>query len=105
VLQTQGAGSGRTRRTATLYFHDGDRVTIVASKRGWPEHPAWYHNVCAHPEVVFGGLPLRAEVVYDEAERRRLWELADRVYPAFAEFRTQAARTGRIIPIVQLVGR
>ncbi|HWX96599.1 MAG TPA: nitroreductase/quinone reductase family protein [Solirubrobacteraceae bacterium] len=28
-----------------MYFHDGDRVTIIASKRGWPKKPAWYHNL------------------------------------------------------------
>src|SRR4051794_15509301 len=31
LLETRGAKTGRTRRNATLYFHDGDRVTIVAS--------------------------------------------------------------------------
>jgi deazaflavin-dependent oxidoreductase (nitroreductase family) len=105
LLETRGARTGRARRTATLYFHDGDRVTIVASLRGWPRHPGWYHNVLAHPDVVFGGRPFRAQVVHGEAERRRLWELADRVYPAFAGFRAQAAESGRTIPIVQLVER
>jgi F420H(2)-dependent quinone reductase len=40
LLETCGARTGR-RRNATLYFHDGDRVTIIASKRGEPTHPAW----------------------------------------------------------------
>ncbi|MEV2271667.1 nitroreductase/quinone reductase family protein [Nonomuraea africana] len=39
-----------------VYFHDGDRVTI-ACYLGEPKHPAWYHNLRAHPEVVFGGEP------------------------------------------------
>ena len=29
VLETRGARTGRPRRNATLYFHDGERVTIV----------------------------------------------------------------------------
>ena len=102
VLETTGAKSGRPRRTATLYFHDRDRVIIVASKRGAPAHPSWYHNLRTHPGVRFGGLPFRAEVVADEAERRRLWDLADRVFPQFADYRTWAARAGREIPIVRL---
>jgi deazaflavin-dependent oxidoreductase (nitroreductase family) len=103
LLETKGARTGKPRGTATLYFHDGERVTLVAAKRGWPRHPGWYHNLRAHPEVAFGGLPFRAEVIEDERERERLWQLADRVYPAYADFREEARRTGREIPIVQLV--
>jgi deazaflavin-dependent oxidoreductase (nitroreductase family) len=105
LLETRGARSGQPRRTATLYFHDGDRVTIVASYVGRPKHPAWYHNIRRHPDVVFGGEPFRAEVVEDESERRRLWQLADLVFPPFAQYREWAARAGRTIPIVQLVRR
>jgi deazaflavin-dependent oxidoreductase (nitroreductase family) len=105
LLESRGARTGRPRRNATLYFHDGERVTIVASKRGWPSHPAWYHNLRAHPDVLYGGLPFRAELVEDEAERRRLWDLADRVFPEYADYRERAARAGRTIPIFQLVPR
>jgi len=105
LLETRGARTGRPRRNATLYFHDGDRITIVASKRGELTHPAWYHNLCKHPEVMFGGRPFTAQVVEDEAERSRLWALADRVFPQFADYRAWAARSGRVIPIVQLYPR
>ena len=105
LLETHGARTGARRRNATLYFHDGDRVTIIASKRGEPSHPAWYHNLRQHPEVVFGGQRFTAHVVEDEAERGRLWALADRVFPQFADFRDRAANAGRVIPIVQLVPR
>jgi deazaflavin-dependent oxidoreductase (nitroreductase family) len=105
LLETRGARTGRPRRTATLYFHDGDRVTIVAALRGWPKNPAWYHNLRKNPDVVFGGVRFRAEIVEGEAERQRLWDLADRVYPQYVDFREEAARSGRVIPIVQLVPR
>lgn len=105
LLETRGARTGQPRRNATLYFHDGDRVTIIASKRGWPNNPAWYHNLRKHPDVVYGGLPFHAEIVEDEAERQRLWELADRVFPQFADYREWAWKAGRVIPIVQLVPR
>ena len=68
LLETRGAKSGARRRNAVIYFHDGDRVTIVASKLGLPQHPAWFHNLRADPEVTLGGIPMRAEVVADEAE-------------------------------------
>jgi deazaflavin-dependent oxidoreductase (nitroreductase family) len=105
LLETRGARTGRPRRNAVIYFHDGERVTIVASKLGLPEHPAWFHNLRANPLVEFDGEPFRAEVVDDEASRARLWELADRIFPGYAAYRRRAARVGRTIPIVQLVPR
>jgi deazaflavin-dependent oxidoreductase (nitroreductase family) len=105
LLETRGARTGKPRRTATLYFHDGDRVTIIPSKIGAPEHPGWYYNLRKNPDVLYGGLPFHAEIVEDEAERRRLWDLADRVFPGFAVYREWAARSGRVIPIAQLTPR
>jgi deazaflavin-dependent oxidoreductase (nitroreductase family) len=103
LLETRGARTGRTRRNPVIYFHDGERVTIVASKLGMPENPSWFHNLRANPDVVFGGRPFRAEVVSDDAERTRLWALADRVFPSYATYRERAALAGRTIPIVRLV--
>jgi deazaflavin-dependent oxidoreductase (nitroreductase family) len=102
LLETRGAKSGEVRRNAVIYFHDGERVTIVASKLGLPSHPAWFHNLQADPDVVFGGISMRASVVDDEAERRRLWTLADRVFAPYAAYRREAAKVNRTIPIVQL---
>jgi deazaflavin-dependent oxidoreductase (nitroreductase family) len=105
LLESRGARTGLARRNATLYFHDGDRVTIVASKRGLPQHPGWYYNLLAHPDIVYGGRPFRAQLVEDESERRRLWELADRVFPEYADYRERAGAAGRVIPIFQLLPR
>jgi deazaflavin-dependent oxidoreductase (nitroreductase family) len=103
LLETRGARTGRVRRNGVIYFHDGERVTIVASKLGAPEHPSWFFNARANPDVLFGGQPFRAEVVEEESARTRLWELADRVFPPYAAYRERAARAGRSIPILQLV--
>jgi deazaflavin-dependent oxidoreductase (nitroreductase family) len=103
LLQTRGARTGLVRRNAVIYFHDGDRVTIVASQAGREGNPSWFFNARANPDVLLAGLPFRAELVEDEPERERLWELADRVFPAFASYRESAARAGRTIPILQLV--
>jgi deazaflavin-dependent oxidoreductase (nitroreductase family) len=105
LLETRGARSGEPRRNAVIYFHDGERVTIVASKLGLPKHPAWFHNLCAHPDVEFGGAQFRAHIVDDEAERERLWRMADQVFPGYAAYRQRAAEANRTIPIVQLVPR
>ena len=105
LLETRGARSGQLRRNGVIYFHDGDRVVVVASKLGMPTHPAWLHNLRANPDVVLGGRPFTANEVEDEAERERLWGLADRVFPSYAAYRERAARAGRTIPIVQLTPR
>jgi deazaflavin-dependent oxidoreductase (nitroreductase family) len=102
ILDTVGARTGEQRRHTVIYFHDGERVTIVASKLGLPEHPAWFHNLLANPDVTFGGIPMRATVVADEAERQRLWTLADQVFGPYAAYRREAAQANRTIPIVQL---
>ena len=105
LLETTGARSGAPRANAVIYFHDGDRVTFIASRLGDPRHPAWFHNLVANPDVTFGGAPYRAQVIEDEAERARIWALADRIFPAYALYRERAARAGRTIPIVQLAPR
>ena len=48
---------------------------------------------------------MRATVVSDEAERERLWTLADHVFAPYARYRRDAAKANRTIPIVQLTAR
>jgi deazaflavin-dependent oxidoreductase (nitroreductase family) len=103
LLETRGARTGRLRRNGVIYFHDGERVTIIASKLGLPEHPAWFHNARANPDVLLGGQRFRAEIIDDDAARTRLWELADRIFPPYASYRERAGRVGRTIPILQLI--
>jgi deazaflavin-dependent oxidoreductase (nitroreductase family) len=105
LLETRGAKSGALRRNAVIYFHDGGLVTIVASKAGAAEHPSWFHNLRANPDVTFGGIPMRATAISDEDERQRIWALADRVFAPYAAYRREAAGTNRTIPIVQLAAR
>lgn len=105
LLETRGAKSGAVRRNGVIYFHDGDRVTIIASKAGAAQHPGWFYNLRAHPDVTLGGTPLRASVVSDEGERQRIWALADRVFAPYATYRREAAKASRTIPIVQLTPR
>ena len=105
MLETRGARTGRLRRNGVIYFNDGERVTIIASKLGAPEHPSWFHNAQANADVLLGGRPFRAELVEDEASRARIWDMADRVFPPYAVYRERAALAGRTIPILQLVPR
>ena len=103
LLETIGARSGQPRRNGVIYFHDGDRAILVASNAGRASHPSWFFNARANTEVKLNGQPYRAEVVEDEAERARLWVLADRVFPPFTNYRESAARADRTIPILRLI--
>ena len=105
LLETRGAKSGKLRRNGVIYFHDGDRTTIIASRAGDSKHPAWFHNLKANPTVKLGGVAMRAVVIDDHAEQQRLWTLADRVFAPYAKYRRDAAKANRTIPIVQLVAR
>ena len=51
ILTTTGRRSGEQRRTPLIYGRHGDDYLVVASKGGAPEHPAWYLNLEANPEV------------------------------------------------------
>jgi deazaflavin-dependent oxidoreductase (nitroreductase family) len=102
LLETTGAKTGARRANGVIYFHHGGDPIVIASKLGLPNHPAWFHNLRANPDVRLGGEPFRAEVVADAAEMERLWALADRVFPPFADYRFRAAAAGRTIPIVRL---
>ncbi|MGW5110170.1 nitroreductase/quinone reductase family protein [Nocardia sp. NPDC004123] len=102
VLETEGARTRARRRNAVIYFTDGDHVVIAASNAGSATNPGWYYNLLANPDVVFAGAPMRATVICDEDERRRLWTIADRVFPAYIPYRREAGQAGRTIPIIQL---
>lgn len=102
ILETRGARTGALRRNAVIYWHDGDRVTIAASNGGSPGNPGWYHNLAANPDVTLGCVPLRATIVHED-DHPRLWAQGDRVFPAYARYRRDAAAARRTIPLIQLV--
>ncbi len=105
VIDTRDLRNGRRHRRCVVYFDDGEGLVVIPSKGGAAEDPHWYRNALAEPEVSFESRPFRAEPVAEEAERRRLWDLADRLHPATAEYRRRAARSGRAIPILRLLPR
>ena len=88
-----------------LYFHDGADVILIASSYGRDAHPAWYHNLVAHPDCALGGEPFRAELVTDAHENERLWKLANRVYSGYDGYRERAGAAGRTIPQLRLTAR
>ena len=77
LLTTTGCKTGLERTKPLIYDLDGDNPVIVASKGGAPEHPGWYRNLLAHPEVEVqvGTKKLKAKArTATGEERARLWK-------------------------------
>src|SRR5271157_2120625 len=72
LLTHKGAKSGTIYTTPLVYSKDGNRIVIIASKAGAPNHPAWYHNIVAHPEVTLeiGTERFRAKATVTQGEER-----------------------------------
>jgi deazaflavin-dependent oxidoreductase (nitroreductase family) len=102
LLASTGAKSNEPRENPVLYFHDGNDVVLVASSFGRDKHPAWYHNLVAHPACSLNSVPFTAAEVTDPGETSRLYELAIRVYPGYADYRVRTAAIGRRIPVLRL---
>jgi len=102
LLTVLGRKSKVWRRTALIYGQAGDAYVVVASKGGAPEHPAWYVNLVAHPEVHVqvkdAKFTARARVATGD-ERARLWTLMAKIWPDYDNYQ---ANTDREIPVVVL---
>jgi deazaflavin-dependent oxidoreductase (nitroreductase family) len=101
-----GAKSGVERISPLLYVEDGGNLAIIASKGGHVRHPAWFHNLKAHPDV---RVEMRGEVrnvkarVAEGDERERIWKKAAAVWPDYENYQRRAPH--RKIPVVVLEPR
>jgi len=100
VLHTIGARSGLERDIPLMYCPEPpDRILIVGSNFGRPDHPAWTLNLMAHPDAAvtvkgrrFG---VRAELI-DDRERDAVWDHIQRQWPSYREYEVTARRELRI---------
>ena len=103
LLTTTGRRSGESRTHPLIFREDEGRYVIVASRGGTPDHPAWFLNLEADPDVevqvkadVFAAV---ARTVESGEERDRLWRKMAEMWPAYDDYQ---AKTDRQIPIVVL---
>jgi deazaflavin-dependent oxidoreductase (nitroreductase family) len=105
LLEHVGRTSGRRFTVPLLYLERGDDVVVVASQGGLPNHPQWYRNLCADPDVTIqvraDRRPVRARTATGE-ERAELWP---RLLDLYADFATYQSWTEREIPVVVLEPR
>ena len=102
IVTNRGVKSGKVRKTPLMRVeHDGS-YAAVASKGGAPEHPLWYYNLRANPDVEVQDGPSKWEMTAREIsgdERAAWWERAVAAFPPYAEYQK---KTSRQIPVFVL---
>ena len=106
LLRTVGRKTREPRTAALLWVPDGDAWAVIASKGGAPQHPGWYHNLLAQPDVEIQvgreRIPVRSRVA-EGGQRARIWARADEVNQG--QYTVYQSRTKRPIPVIVLERR
>ncbi|HUN25147.1 MAG TPA: nitroreductase family deazaflavin-dependent oxidoreductase [Steroidobacteraceae bacterium] len=100
LLTTVGRKSGKSLTLPLIFGRAGDAYVVIASKGGAPNHPAWYLNLEARPDVEVqvkaDKFKARARTAQGE-ERARLWRKLVEIYRPYEQYQTKTARQ---IPVV-----
>jgi deazaflavin-dependent oxidoreductase (nitroreductase family) len=102
-LTTIGHKSGKERTVPLAGFRDGEKWFVIASNFGSQDHPAWYKNLKANPEVkITHDGQTRSYLARDatESERKDYWDQASEIYIGYEAYKDRAG--DREIPIVVL---
>lgn len=102
LLTTNGRRSGKPITMPLIYGEADGSYIIVASKGGAPQHPGWYLNLAANPQVEVQVRDKRFRAAARTAsgqERSSLWQKMRGIYPPYDEYQ---AKTEREIPVVVL---
>ncbi len=103
LLHVRGRKSGQERVYPLAYHMDGGRYVVAASKGGAPEHPEWYRNLLANPDVTVevgsDRFHARATPIPKGPERDRLYADHAKPMPGFLDYEHKTTRT---IPVVLL---
>jgi deazaflavin-dependent oxidoreductase (nitroreductase family) len=99
IVGMKGKKSGKHREIALIHLPWGDKKLLVASQGGMENHPLWYFNICANPQIdiMVGGdtQSYLAELASPE-QKRELWPHLLSMYPDSDSYQ---ARTDRDIPV------
>lgn len=100
-LHTTGRKSGQRRSTMlSAPICEDDRVVVVASKGGHQDHPDWYKNLTANPDVeltIGGRTRAMTARTASPTERAELWPTIVAAYKGYAGYQKN---TDREIPVV-----
>lgn len=102
LLTTTGRRTGRPRTTPLPFFPHDDGVVVVASNSGRDQHPAWYLNALAEPEVRVQVGPRTSTATarpLEGEERDRAWARLVETAPWYTDYQSQ---TTRELPVVAI---
>jgi deazaflavin-dependent oxidoreductase (nitroreductase family) len=106
ILTSTGARTGQLRRTplACMPEDDGKSWLLVGSNFGRPGHPAWSHNLLAHPEASISwkgrDIPVTARLLAGE-ERAEAWQALLAFWPPYATYQARVTRQIRLFRLTQ----
>jgi deazaflavin-dependent oxidoreductase (nitroreductase family) len=86
-----------------LGFPTAEGLVVIASNYGRAHHPAWYHNLRAHPdgEVTINRRTRCFRAIETERDQReRIWHEGLTIYPGWSTYQRRA--TNRRIAIFVL---
>ena len=103
TLELHAIGRKTGERRSTLLsapICEDDRIVLVASKGGAKDHPVWYKNLVANPEVEITmndvTRKMRARTATGE-ERAALWQ---QIVAKYKNYESYQRNTEREIPVV-----
>lgn len=105
LLTMRGKSSGKVRKVPLMRVEHDGVYAAVASKGGAPEHPVWYGNLLADPDLdLQDGTEVTARRAREisGAEREEWWARCVEAFPPYAEYQV---KTDRLIPVLLLEPR
>ncbi|MEU6283316.1 nitroreductase family deazaflavin-dependent oxidoreductase [Streptomyces sp. NPDC047028] len=106
ILTSTGARSGQSRRTPLACMpEDGDGGwLLVGSNFGRTGHPAWTHNLLAHPDASISWkgaeIPVTARRLTGE-ERAAAWRALLAFWPPYATYQARVEREIRVFRLTR----
>ena len=101
LLTTKGRKTGLSRTVPVMYMDSSiGKPMICASAAGSPEHPAWFNNLVANPDITIEmpGKKLDCKAIVTTGEERaKLWAELTAKFPNFLEY---TKKTTREFPMV-----
>ena len=102
LIRVKGRKSGRTQIVPLIYGDLGGEVVIVASKGGADQHPEWYLNLRAAPDIDFQIATQAFRATWREPEgeeRHKVWDFMVRAFPPYITY--QKSTAGHI-PVIMM---
>ena len=89
---------------AGLPAESKDAFLVVGSNQGAPTHPAWSHNLLAHPQVrvMFRGTETPAvATLLEGSDRAEAWERLIAAWPSYGQYQELSGRELRVFRLTR----